>query len=582
MTNDSLVKRVFNSYLFIGILSMVTATVGMLVDGIVIGQFLGQESVSAFGMASPLVILTAAVAGIFSNGGSAAVSIHMGRGDDHAVRLNFTVTSGAALIAGALFTAVMLFFDEEVARLLGAEGALLPLTADYVRGVGLGMIPTVMTQVIMIYIRLNDGAKLSFLSVLAMTVCNITLDLIFATVLKLGMFGMGLATSVSYLVAMLVCCLHFFRKDNIFRLTGPKNGFRELTDVVMMGVPSALNRACMTIRGIALNRLLLAIGGSIAVSALAVQNNVNQILSSVTMGVGMTATMLAGIFFGERDGKMLEKTLRVSMRTGVLLSTAVAVLVILFARPVVGMFLAPGSPAMNLAVRSLRFFCLSLPLSLACVVLINYYQCTKNLLMANLICVAHGLLFVVLFAFALSPMIGTDGVWVSFLLAEAVTAALVLVVIRKRLGVWPRKWREVALLPGDFDPEPERILDLSIKDEMDTVMELSKRIHEFCNKYTEDGDKVRKLALAIEEMAGNIARYGKKGSKPLTIDIRIVMLEDGISFRLRDDGVRFNPIEYDDAHRESGETLGIRMIRGIAKEMRYTYAIGMNNLLIRI
>jgi len=117
---------------------------------------------------------------------------------------------------------------------------------------------------------------------------------------------------------------------------------------------------------------------------------------------------------------------------------------------------------------------------------------------------------------------------------------------------------------------------------MDMVMELSSRIHEFCSKYTDDAQKVRKLALAIEEMAGNIAKFGKKGGKPLTIDIRIVMLEDGISFRLRDDGLRFNPIQYDDEHRESGEALGIRMIRGIAKEMRYTYAIGMNNLLIRI
>ena len=324
MTNDNLVKRVFNSYLLISILSMLTATIGMLVDGIVVGQFLGQQSVSAFGLAGPTVILTAAVAGIFSNGGSAAVSIHMGRGDDHAIQLNFTVTCVAAFICSVLFTVGMVFFNDIVARLLGAEGELLSLTADYVRGIGLGMIPTIMTQVIMIYIRLNNGAKLSFLSVICMTVSNIILDLVFTTVLNLGMFGMGLATSISYLVAMLVCCLHFLKKENVFKFTGFAEGHKELMNVVAMGIPSVLNRACMTIRGIALNHLLLTLGGSIAVSALAVQNNVNQILSSITMGVGMTATMLAGIFFGERDGKMLEKTLRVSMRTGVLLSVTAA------------------------------------------------------------------------------------------------------------------------------------------------------------------------------------------------------------------------------------------------------------------
>ena len=583
MTNDYLVRRIFNSYLFISILSTLTATAGMLVDGIVIGQFLGQQSVSAFGLAGPIVIMTAAVAGIFSNGGSAVASIYIGRGDNHAIRQNFTVTCMAALVCSILFTVLMVFFNGTVAQILGAKGELLPLTAAYIRGVGLGMIPTVMTQVLMIYIRLNDGAKLSFLSVVCMTACNIALDIIFATVLKMGMFGMGLATSISYLVAMLVCCLHFLKKGNIFKFTSLQNGGKELVDVVLMGVPSALNRACMTIRGIALNHLLLAVGGSIAVSALAVQNNVNQILSSITMGVGMTATMLAGIFFGERDSKMLEKTLRVSMTMGMFLSGAAAVLVFVFAGPIIGLFLESGSPAQELAVRSLRFFCLSLPLSLACVVLINYYQCTKNLFMANIICVAHGLLFVVLFAFALTPVKGTDGVWISFLLAEIVTLTLVILVIRKRTGIWPRKWRDVALIPKEFDPDQEKVLDISIKGEMDMVMELSSRVHEFCSRHTDATGKIHKLSLAIEEMAGNIVRYGKKGNRPLTIDIRIVVLDDGIFFRLRDDGVAFNPIQYDDEHEKSiGETLGIRMIRGIATEMHYTYTIGMNNLLIRI
>lgn len=583
MTNDKLVKRIFNSYLFISIISTLTATVGMLVDGIVVGQFLGQECISAFGLASPLIILSAAVAGIFSNGGSAGSSIYIGQGDEQGIRLNFTVTCGGTFFCSLVFTGVLIFFDEGMARLLGAEGSLIPLTADYIRGVGLGMVPTMMTQVIMIYIRLNNGAALSFLSVLCMTACNIALDLYFTNVLGLGMFGMGLATSVSYLVAMLVCCFHFFKKGNIFRLTGLKSAPKELLRVVTIGIPSALNRACMTVRGIALNYLLLSLGGSIAVSALAVQNNVNQIISAVTMGVGMTAAMLTGVFFGERDSKMIEKTLRVSIKTGLTLIVATAAVVIIFARPIVGMFLSGNEAGLELAVRALRFFCLSLPLALVSVALIYFYQCTKNLLMANLICIAHGLAFVAAASFALAPALGTDAVWLSFLLAEILTMLLILLVLRLKLGRWPRSWTDLALLSEDFDPQPERILDVSIAGEMDMVMELSSRIHEFCGKHTSDREKVNRLALCIEELAGNVVSYGKKGNKPLTIDIRVIVSDDGIIFRLRDDGVPFNPIRYDDERASAiGENMGIRIIRGLAKEVRYTHAIGMNNLMIRI
>jgi len=583
MTNDSLIKRVFSSYLFIGILSTLTATAGMLVDGIVIGQVLGAQCVSAFGFAGPIVLLTAAVAGIFSNGGSAAASIHLGSGDERAVRLNFTVACAGTLLCSVLFTIVLLVFDAEIAGLLGADGEIIPLTADYIRGVALGMIPTMMTQVIMIYIRLNDGAKTSFLSVVCMTVCNIALDLYFAKVLRLGMFGMGLATSISYFVAMIVCCSHFFRKTNIFRFTLPKNGLHELVHVIIMGVPSALNRLCMTIRGIALNRLLLTLGGAMAVSALAVQNNVNQVLSSITMGVGMTVTMLAGLFFGERDEKMLEKALRVAMKTGITLSVAASAAIIIFARPVVGLFLEGNVEGMQIAVRSLRFFCLSLPLSLICVVLLNFYQCTKNLLMANIICITHGMAFVLLTAFALSPFLKTDAVWISFLCAEVLTILLLLVIIRIRTGRWPRTWLNITMLPADFRPSPENILDVSIAGNTEQVAELSARIHEFCSKHTQDHEKVSRLSLCIEELAGNIVLHGRKGRKALTIDIRIVVTNEGIAMRIRDDGPPFNPIQYkEDAQAAPGKTIGLRIVRGIAKEIQYTGAAGINSLTIRL
>jgi len=583
MTNDKLVKRIFNSFLFISILSLITATAGALVDGIVIGQMLGQQSFSAFGLSSPLVILSAAIAGVFSNGGSASCSIHMGRGDDHAVRLNFTVTCAGAFAAAVLLTAAMLLFSEQIAMLLGAEGSLVPLTANYIRGLGVGMIPTVMTQVIMIYIRLNDGMHISFLSVIVMTTVNIGLDIFFAMVLQLGMFGMGLATSISYLAAMLTCCTHFLRKSNIFKFTHSVKGGKEFAQVIAMGIPSALNRACITVRSIAFNRLLLVLGGSVAVSALATQNNVNQIFSSITMGVGMTATMLAGIFFGERDDKMLEKTLRVSVRTGLMLSTICSVLVIIFAEPVVSIYIKDNAEALALATRSLRFFCLSLPLSLICVVLINFYQCTKNLFMANLICITHGLVFVLAIAFSLSPVMGTDAVWISFLCAEVLTLGVVAVMIRIKSGKWPVNWRNLSMPAKDLIVDSERILDLSLNGSMEQVMKLSARIHEFCSMYTNDHKKVGHLALCIEEMAGNIIQYGRKGTKPLTMDIRIIMEHDGISFRIRDDGIPFNPIQYDDEHQSAiGETMGIRLVRGIAKEFQYTNAIGMNNLLIKL
>lgn len=578
VVNDYLIKKVFNSFLFVSIMGMVAATIGMLVDGIVIGQFLGQECVSAFGLAGPVFILIAALAGVFANGGTSCCANHIGRGNEEKIRLNFTVTCLGALIVGIIVTLICVIFAGQIAVFLGAKGELVSHTEDYIRGVGLGGIFVILSQVIMGYVRTDNDSVLGFVSVLFMTACNITLDIVFAKVIKLGMFGMGLATSISYLVCFLVCLLHFFKKKNNLKFCGLKGGKTEFVDMFLTGIPSALNRACMTVRGIYLNRLLMMLAGSIAVSALSVQNNVNQFLSSVTMGVGMTVILMAGIFYGEKDEVALSRTLKVSLKTGILLSTIMSVLIIIFARPIVGMFLSSSEEALAMAVRSLRMFCVSLPFSLVCVILLNFYQCTKNLFMANFICICHGLVFVVVHSMILSPIMGTDGVWISFLLSEITTLILVVVVIRIRTKKFPKSFADFMMVPENFEPDKERMLNISIKNDMSQVMELSTQIAGFCKKYSKDENKIEKLSLCIEEMAKNIVQHGFKDEKEHFIDIKIIMGEDEIIFRMRDDGVAFNPLQVEETNQE--EQFGITVVRNIAKEIDYKNAIGMNNLTI--
>lgn len=574
---DYLIKKVFHSFLFTSILGILSATLGMLVDGIVIKK-LGQECVSAFGFSTPLFILIAALAGIFSNGGTSCCSNYIGRGERDKIKLNFTVTCAGTLIVGILVTVVCIPGCETLARLLGAKGELVGLTGEYIRGIGFGGIFIMLSQVVMIYVRTDNDSVLGFISVVCMTITNVVLDIVMGLVLKWGLFGMGLATSISYLVCLLVCLIHFFRKDNLLKFTRPSGGLEELKEVLLTGTPSALNRGCITIRGIILNRRLLVLGGSIAVSALSVQNTVNQLLGAVTMGVGMTVVMMAGIFYGERDESALGRTLKVSLRTGILLSAAVSVLTAVFARPIVGLLLQADEEGMALAVRCLRLFTLSLPLSLICVALLNFYQCTRNLFMANFLCVCHGLVFVALYALALSPFLGVDGVWISFFCAEATTLAAGAIVLRIRTKKMPKQIRDLLLLPEGFEPDQERMLNISIKNDMKYVMELSERISEFCRKHTDDVEKIERLSLCIEEMVGNIVTHGFKDKKEHFIDIKIIMAGEDIIFRIRDDGAAFNPLQAE----ISKEQYGISIIRKMAKDMEYRNAIGLNNLTVTL
>jgi len=69
------------------------------------------------------------------------------------------------------------------------------------------------------------------------------------------------------------------------------------------------------------------------------------------------------------------------------------------------------------------------------------------------------------------------------------------------------------------------------------------------------------------------------------LDICVLYKNEELILTLRDNGKRFHPFEYVDAL-PAGEdifkSIGIKMIRNMAKTVDYSYALGLNNIIICI
>lgn len=487
----------------------------------------GGSSVS-IGFAEPVNLLISALIGIISDGGSASCSNHIGRKNTKMIHANFSVAAWSGFALGFVFSALCLLAAPTMAYLLGARGTAADLTSDYLRGLGVGFLPMTLVQILIFYMRLNNGKMHTVVCALVMTVVNVVLDIVFVTKLNMGMYGMGLATSLSFIGAIVVCFTNIFGKGSIYKLVLPKNLGGELKQIIVTGAPTVLKRISITGRGIALNYILTALGGSVAVSALSVQNSANQLLNAVTLGVAATCMILAGVFYGEKDEKELEKSLRVSILTGFVLSGVLAVIVLIFAAPLTGMFLKGNGEDVILAKRSLCMYVFSLPLALINNVLASFYQATKNLKIPAILSVFRGFVFPVAFALAASTVIRTDAVWLSFAAAELFSMILLCTMIAKKEKHLPKCFRDLMMLEKGFTPSEAKVLDLTRSKDMDKVMQLAQQINAFCAEASVDERRSQILSLTIEEMAGNIVRFGYTKQGVHNIDIRIMIFPDRI------------------------------------------------------
>ena len=600
--NSELIKRTFGKYLAVSILITLSATLGMMIDNVIAGNLLGSGAVAAIGMSLSVFMLFSGCAGILETGAVALCARALGNRDADRVNVLFSVSLAAALAVGAALSVGGVAGADVLATMLGAaSGELHADTAAYLSGICSGAFAIVLLQLLMGFTRLDNAPQLGIVAIVGMSVCDVIFNLAAVCVLDLGLRGMGLATALAYCVAVGICCTHFPSKRNTLHLVNPVPHVGQLAGVLKTGLPDSLTRATVMVRTFTFNWLLLTVASAGAVAALSMLSSVNSFASSVTIGVGQTATLLCGIFFGEEDRGALKATLRTGMRMGLVLSCALCAVVLAFAPQVVGMFGLEGD-AEAFGVVAVRAFILCVPIDLINQLFVNYYQGTGNVRAASAIAVGQSGLFAVLFALGTVWFWGATAVWTSFLVGEAVTLALQLVVASV---LWKRKAAKGAAdgapeaaadaceraglldkmmyLPETFQQDWRAWRAFSCEPDIASVAACSQQVAAWCEAQGIDGRRSYLVPLAVEEMAANAVEHGFAKTKHPAIDVKLILKRDGtLVLRIRDNGAPFNPMDLDLSAADSCSAVGIRMLRQGVRGVEYQNTVGLNNVVVTL
>ena len=345
-----MIKKLFRQMLVTQIVSSMTVTLCMLIDSIMIGRFLGVEAMTAYGLASPLLLVFAALGSMISSGVQVYCGKTMGRGDREGTNACYTVSVFLAAAISAAGLALVLIFLGPLTTLLGAgqpgpDNAVYGLTKDYLFGFILGAPAFLCAQIMVPYMQLSGSRVRLVAAVAAMTVSDVAFDLLNVFVFRGGTLGMGLASSLSYYLAFFIGASYFVRKSCMFRLRPRLIRRSVMRELISSGVPTVVNQISMVLLVFLLNRLLLSVEGNLAVAAYSVISTVGNICYCFGSGVGSVAMMLGAIFYADRDRTSIRELIRVMTKNAVVLDLAVTAVVVLAAAPLVTLFLGSNPEA---------------------------------------------------------------------------------------------------------------------------------------------------------------------------------------------------------------------------------------------
>ena len=269
-------------------------------DTLIVGNFVGTNALAAVGATGPFVNLLVGLFVGLCSGAGVVIAQSWGAHDPDAVDRQVHTALVLSAAVGALLTVLGLVTAAPMMRLLGTPDEILPDAALYLRIYFLGMIPQMLYNMGTNILRAIGDSKRPLYFLIAASLVNIVLDVVFIAVFGWGVMGAALASLVSRAVA---CCAVLFllqKPDCMLRITGlsalrPDGGL--IRRILRVGIPAGIENGMFQIGKLSVASLTSTLGTA-AIAANAVANTTSTFLNIPANAVSMAVLTVVGQCLG--------------------------------------------------------------------------------------------------------------------------------------------------------------------------------------------------------------------------------------------------------------------------------------------
>ncbi len=438
--------KMFYQFVIPSIMAFALSGVYTIVDGFFVGNSLGDNGLAAINLGFPLSAFMQAVGTGIGLSSAIRFTILRGQKRHGEDKECFASTIFLLGIVSILLMILIFAFLSPLLSMLGAEGTLYHLTAEYVRIIVLGAAFQIFSTGLVPFIRNLGGSAYAMGSMIAGFLTNIVLDYIFVWVYGYGMAGAAWATIIGQTVTMLATIIYLIRKKVGFCV--PKWGkmlssFAALLKVAVAPFGLTFSPQITTIL---MNRFLVNYGGEQPVAVYGCIAYITAITYLLLQGVGDGSQPLVSRYYSENNFPVMREIRKYAYLTSFGVSI-VCLAGFFLARNHVGILFG-ASDETNQTVGQY------LPLFLIALVFLSYVRITTAFLYATEKSVLSYVLvyaepITIFFFLLLLPHIfslGILGVWMAIPLAQIVTWIISLFIRHKadkQLFASNSQWEEI-------------------------------------------------------------------------------------------------------------------------------------------
>ena len=574
--NSKLINRKFIQYLIPSILMIFAMQFGSLIDGVLVGNFIGSDALSASALVMPILYIIQIPGFALGVGGAIVAANLLGKRDVVKAKKVFSITFIVGVSLSVVFAILSFFISTPLARLFGE--ALVNYSSDYVFMYLLTDPLITIALLVGSFMAVDNNPRLSSIFYIVSNIAKVGLEILFIKVFNWGMKGAAFSTGAGYLVGLFTAIFYIFNKERMLGLTFKlrDNGFK---DVLKASSTTALNFFLTAIQMLVIN---IFIGKLITserdLNAYGLVANMVFVFDLFCGGVLNLIPNICGIFYGEKDNFSLKNVAKKIYIINIAITAFITVAIAIFPNIYSIVFGYNDFTDFEPVAFILRIYLFSfIPYEINKFTMNYYPTIDKN--MPSLITVLLREAVIVLPVTLV--LLHTNGL-LGYCIACAVTEIATVIISYIFIFIYQKVKKHGTSGLFMIDRTNYESFDVSLSNDLSNASVISEDLTNFALAHNVPNRESQLIGLASEEMVANIITYGYKDGKTNYIDVNLKISEQTLILRIRDDGKPFDPTKYEFDNSEEYSTSGIKLMESVTDKMTYMRILNLNNTTFEI
>lgn len=427
------INKLFFKYVSLNVLGMVGISLYILADTFFIAQALGSNGIASLNLSIPAYGVINGIGLMLGLGGASRYSILSAQKKTKTAQKVYAQSLIFGVIIGGVFLVFGLFGSGLIARSLGANNETLASTSIYLQTILFFSPFFILNNTLQSFVRNDGDPSLAMSGMMIGSFLNILLDYIFIFPLDMGMFGAALATCIAPISSIAVLSIHFKRAINQLKFVFQKLNWIVLKDICYLGATGFINEIASAVVLFLFNTIIFSLEGNLGLAAYGIVANISFVVLSLFTGVAQGAQPLLSDSYGKRDLSKIKHVLTLSIITALVISATVYLTTLLFKSGIIAAFNSDQSTqvaemaATGLIVYFIGFFFAGIN-----TISTTYFSATDQPRLALFFSLLRGGVLIIPIVLLFSYLWGMNGVWMSYVAAEAIVVLWIVIKMNPR------------------------------------------------------------------------------------------------------------------------------------------------------